>query len=177
MMSMSWPPGSSPATPAASCAKSACGGVDNGRILGVPNYLWSARLIHPCARGPYDPLPVSGRFREDGRRCHRVRRRDGGRHRGRVRGRVGLWRVPVCASRPAQRHPPVLRDRVRLFDRPAVTDAEACPSRAQAVAMAGSGPRLSSRELFRGQREIVILHAGHEYRLRITRADKLILTK
>jgi hemin uptake protein HemP len=37
--------------------------------------------------------------------------------------------------------------------------------------------RLSSRDLFRGQREIVILHGGHEYLLRITRADKLILTK
>ena len=44
----------------------------------------------------------------------------------------------------------------------------------------GAGPsrvRVSSGEIFRGQREIVILHAGHEYRLRITRADKLILTK
>lgn len=37
--------------------------------------------------------------------------------------------------------------------------------------------RMSSRDLFRGQREIVILHGGHEYLLRITRADKLILTK
>lgn len=36
---------------------------------------------------------------------------------------------------------------------------------------------LSSSELFRGQREIVIRHAGHEYLLRITRTDKLILTK
>ena len=44
----------------------------------------------------------------------------------------------------------------------------------------GGGPsrvRVSSREIFRGQREIVILHGDHEYRLRITRADKLILTK
>jgi hemin uptake protein HemP len=44
----------------------------------------------------------------------------------------------------------------------------------------GAGPshvRVSSREIFRGQREIVILHGDHEYRLRITRADKLILTK
>ena len=50
------------------------------------------------------------------------------------------------------------------------------------VPVKGSGagaprPTLSSRELFRGQREIVILHGDHEYRLRITRADKLILTK
>jgi hemin uptake protein HemP len=37
--------------------------------------------------------------------------------------------------------------------------------------------RLSSRDLFRGQREVVIVHAGHEYVLRITRADKLILNK
>ena len=35
---------------------------------------------------------------------------------------------------------------------------------------------VSSGDLFRGGREIVIRHAGHEYRLRITRADKLILT-
>jgi hemin uptake protein HemP len=37
--------------------------------------------------------------------------------------------------------------------------------------------RVSSREIFRGEREIVILHGDLEYRLRITRADKLILTK
>ena len=44
----------------------------------------------------------------------------------------------------------------------------------------GVGPshvRVPSREIFRGQREIVILHGDLEYRLRITRADKLILTK
>ena len=46
--------------------------------------------------------------------------------------------------------------------------------------VSGAGPphvRVSSREILRGQREIVILHGDHEYRLRITRADKLILTK
>jgi hemin uptake protein HemP len=45
--------------------------------------------------------------------------------------------------------------------------------------IAASSPRvrMSSRDLFRGGREIVILHAGQEYLLRITRADKLILTK
>lgn len=36
---------------------------------------------------------------------------------------------------------------------------------------------VSSASLFRGRREIVILHRGQEYRLRITKADKLILTK
>jgi hemin uptake protein HemP len=37
--------------------------------------------------------------------------------------------------------------------------------------------RVASSELFRGEREIVILHRGQEYRLHITKADKLILTK
>ncbi len=34
-----------------------------------------------------------------------------------------------------------------------------------------------SRDLFCGRQEILIEHAGHAYRLRITRQDKLILTK
>ncbi len=38
-------------------------------------------------------------------------------------------------------------------------------------------PSISSLDLFRGGREIVIRHRGEEYRLRITRAEKLILTK
>jgi len=37
--------------------------------------------------------------------------------------------------------------------------------------------RYQSRALFRGNQEIMIEHAGHTYRLRITRQDKLILTK
>ncbi len=40
-----------------------------------------------------------------------------------------------------------------------------------------SPPRLASTALFRDGREVVIVHRGQEYRLRITRADKLILTK
>lgn len=36
---------------------------------------------------------------------------------------------------------------------------------------------LSSRELLRGQREVVIRHGDQVYRLRHTRNDKLILTK
>ncbi|HEY4911007.1 MAG TPA: hemin uptake protein HemP [Methylomirabilota bacterium] len=51
----------------------------------------------------------------------------------------------------------------------------------QPLRPAGLGPpavaRVSSSELFRGEREIVIAHHGREYRLFITRADKLILTK
>lgn len=41
----------------------------------------------------------------------------------------------------------------------------------------GGPRRLCSPALFRGGRELVIIHQGQEYRLRITRADKLILTK
>lgn len=42
----------------------------------------------------------------------------------------------------------------------------------------GAGPRrIQSPVLFGSDREVVIVHRGQEYRLRITRADKLILTK
>lgn len=37
--------------------------------------------------------------------------------------------------------------------------------------------QVQSLALFRGHREIVILHQGTQYRLRITKGDKLILTK
>jgi len=40
-----------------------------------------------------------------------------------------------------------------------------------------SSPRIQSADLFNGRREIVIMHQGMEYRLHITKADKLILTK
>lgn len=36
---------------------------------------------------------------------------------------------------------------------------------------------ISSEELFNDQQEIIIVHAGEEYRLRITSNGKLILTK
>jgi len=38
-------------------------------------------------------------------------------------------------------------------------------------------PVVWSRDLFRTEREILIVHRDEVYRLRITRADKLILTK
>jgi hemin uptake protein HemP len=37
--------------------------------------------------------------------------------------------------------------------------------------------RIASDQLMRGQREIIIQHGREEYRLRITAAGKLILTK
>lgn len=36
---------------------------------------------------------------------------------------------------------------------------------------------ITSAELFGDQREIIILHAGEEYRLKITINNKLIMTK
>jgi len=38
-------------------------------------------------------------------------------------------------------------------------------------------PIVDARQLFQGQREIVIEHEGVRYRLRITRRNKLILQK
>lgn len=37
--------------------------------------------------------------------------------------------------------------------------------------------RIEAARLFGAQREVVIVHRGEAYRLRITRQDKLILTK
>jgi len=37
-------------------------------------------------------------------------------------------------------------------------------------------PRISSRELMRHHPELIIEHAGREYRLRVTQSGKLILT-
>lgn len=43
---------------------------------------------------------------------------------------------------------------------------------------AGSGPRIvSSADLLQGFREIIIRHGDEDYRLRLTRAGKLILNK
>lgn len=38
-------------------------------------------------------------------------------------------------------------------------------------------PSVTSRELMRGAQELLILHAGQTYRLRLTRQNKLLLTK
>ncbi|ESS71453.1 hemin uptake protein HemP [Methyloglobulus morosus KoM1] len=47
----------------------------------------------------------------------------------------------------------------------------------QQEAMPVSRPRIHSAELFGSAREVLIEHGGEEYRLRLTRQDKLILTK
>lgn len=49
---------------------------------------------------------------------------------------------------------------------------------AQDAPVPGSGPRvISSEDLLAGAREIIIRHVGEDYRLRLTRAGKLILNK
>lgn len=47
---------------------------------------------------------------------------------------------------------------------------------ASGPATGGSG-HISSRDLFRDRREILIDHEGETYRLRLTKNGKLILTK
>ncbi len=42
---------------------------------------------------------------------------------------------------------------------------------------AALAPVTSSGNLFQGRQEIVICHAGQDYRLRVTRQNTLILTK
>jgi hemin uptake protein HemP len=54
---------------------------------------------------------------------------------------------------------------------PAHLPVEASPARA------GSTRRIASQRLLEGSRELVIEHQGNEYHLRLTRNDKLILTK
>ena len=50
--------------------------------------------------------------------------------------------------------------------------------RATKAAQPPRPPReLSSQDLFQGQRAILISHSGEQYRLTITRNDKLILQK
>jgi hemin uptake protein HemP len=51
------------------------------------------------------------------------------------------------------------------------------PAMAAAPTRASALLRIDSERLLAGGRELVIAHAGQEYRLRLTRNDKLILTK
>jgi hemin uptake protein HemP len=51
------------------------------------------------------------------------------------------------------------------------------PSRPHHSQRSAAQPRLRSQDLFRGTHELIIEHQGQEYRLRLTRNDKLILNK
>jgi hemin uptake protein HemP len=56
-------------------------------------------------------------------------------------------------------------------------DADSRPPRSSPPASPSRTVAIQSAELFRNAREVIIIHREQEYRLRITRADKLILTK
>ncbi|PKO91883.1 MAG: hemin uptake protein HemP [Betaproteobacteria bacterium HGW-Betaproteobacteria-1] len=54
---------------------------------------------------------------------------------------------------------------------------DAAKTQTMAERQVGGLLRWTSKTLFSGAREIIIEHAGVEYRLRLTSQDKLILTK
>jgi hemin uptake protein HemP len=64
--------------------------------------------------------------------------------------------------------------KVRDFSRQTFTQA---PSPATAAPTGQPIKRIDSQSLLDGTRELVIEHQGAEYHLRLTRNDKLILTK
>ena len=68
-----------------------------------------------------------------------------------------------------------LRD--SLMQEPAPTESGLTLEDTPARADAGRAPKLAARTLFGTARELVIEHGDEEYRLRITQAGKLILTK
>jgi hemin uptake protein HemP len=51
------------------------------------------------------------------------------------------------------------------------------PEHVRHAAPAARTPVVRTEQLFGGGREVIIKHGEQEYRLRITRTDKLILTK
>ena len=50
------------------------------------------------------------------------------------------------------------------------------PALTQVKPVPGLPKRISSESLLSGQREVLIVHKGREYRLRVTQQGKLILT-
>lgn len=55
-------------------------------------------------------------------------------------------------------------------------DARKPPTKAPATGTDRSPPRYRSEDLFAGTKLLVIVHSGREYSLRVTAANKLILT-
>lgn len=72
---------------------------------------------------------------------------------------------------------PVPKSMLRLFylmKTPA--DRPASARREESTPHVAPPLRVDARELFRGQRELLIVHGGREYHLRVTSNGKLILT-
>lgn len=55
-------------------------------------------------------------------------------------------------------------------------DSQRCPQAGEKQPDTRAPPHVTSRELLKGRNELVIVHEGREYRLRITQNGKLILT-
>ncbi len=64
-----------------------------------------------------------------------------------------------------------------MFDLLASSPAAEVPTYSPSQSAPRAAARISSQRLLAGSRELVIEHAGQEYHLRLTRNDKLILTK
>jgi hemin uptake protein HemP len=64
-----------------------------------------------------------------------------------------------------------------LEDVPRRSGARRTTDRDGAAAAAARPPSVTSRQLMNGARELCIEHCGQTYRLRLTRQNKLILTK
>ena len=64
-----------------------------------------------------------------------------------------------------------------MLDHAAFEDVHVPQSNRAAPSPPQNARRIDSHRLLAGGRELVIDHAGQEYRLRLTRNDKLILTK
>jgi hemin uptake protein HemP len=60
---------------------------------------------------------------------------------------------------------------------PATSTKSLAPQSGASPTQANMQPVLSSQQLFNLTNEVLIEHAGFTYRLRITQANKLILTK
>ena len=59
---------------------------------------------------------------------------------------------------------------------PCAPKSEPPTAAASGAAESGAGVRISTGDLFGTAREIVLVHNGREYRLRITQQGKLLLT-
>ena len=60
---------------------------------------------------------------------------------------------------------------------PLATNSAATSSSRATRTVAVTGNEINSRDLFCSDRELVIVHGGDRYRLRLTSQNKLILTK
>jgi hemin uptake protein HemP len=66
----------------------------------------------------------------------------------------------------------------RVEPRTTLTDAGATPPATRRPIPADEAPpRFDTASLFQGSSEVRLLHRGQEYRLRVTKQGKLILTK